>query len=437
VFTTPTAPAVGPPEPPVGERRRTTLAAPPSGLDGGWTVVPRGPPTVDRWVASGPEGFSPRASRDSMLSASDRRVLQDFPTMVWYCGPDAPELEWVNATWTRFTGRCLEQERGLGLLEGIHPDDRERVLSAFVAHYERREPYELEYRMRRHDGVHRTLFELGRPLRTEAGGFGGYLGACYDVTDRREAIDALEASDAMQRLIVQTLFHDLAGPLASAMAATDLLRARLRGDEDVERILGLLDEQQLRMQRLLRELRHLDQAEHGEVDGRATRVELDELVEDVLAGVALGDRPLHRELVPMTVEVDAVLLRRALDNLVRNAATHTPAGTDVWVRTELVGGRPRITVDDDGAGLPPDHEPLFAPYRRGDDDGDTSGLGLSIARRYVEAIGGTLEADDRPGGGARFVIGLPAATVVRSELSGQGVAAATASTVPSGFARFG
>jgi PAS domain S-box-containing protein len=342
-----------------------------------------------------------------MLTATHRFVLRDFPTLVWYSGPDDPELLWVNDTWLRFTGRTLEQECGYGFLEGVHAEDRDRVVDVYLDHYRRRQPYELEYRMRRHDGELRWLYELGRPLSTTDGGFGGFFGACYDVTDRREATEQLAASEAMNSLLIQTIFHDLTGPLGAAMAGVDLLRSRLEDDPEASHLLGLLQQQHAQMHELLVALRHLDQAEHGDDDGREVRTTLAAVASDLADGLELGERTLHRDLDEVPCEIDTVLLCRAVDNLLRNAVEHTPEGSTIWLRTELVDGRPHMTIEDDGPGLPDDPE-LFEPYQRGDDDGGTVGLGLSIARRYVAAIGGRLTAGDRPGGGARFVIELPA-----------------------------
>jgi PAS domain S-box-containing protein len=348
-----------------------------------------------------------------MLTEAHRSVLRDFPTLVWYCGPDEPELTWVNDTWLAFAGRTLAEESGFGFLERVHPDDRHDVVELFLDHYRRRDPYQTEYRARRHDGVYRWMHELGRPLHAPDGRFAGYFGACYDVTDRRDAVAELEASEAMNGLLMQTVFHDLAGPLGAASAAVDLLRRRLADPDDAETesLLTLLDQQHARMHDLLVELRHLDQAEHGEQDDRLVRVRIAEMLDDLLAGIDPSPRTVDRQLTDLQLEVDTTLLCRALDNLLRNAVEHTPPTATVWVRTDLVGGRPRITIEDDGPGLPHDRPLLFEPYQRSDRNGST-GLGLSIARRYVEAIDGSVTASQRPGGGARFVIELPASALL-------------------------
>jgi signal transduction histidine kinase len=218
--------------------------------------------------------------------------------------------------------------------------------------------------------------------------------------------DRFAASQEMNHLLLQTLFHDLGGPLAGVMAGTDLLRTRAGDDPEVGRILDAVDGQLGRMERLLTTLRHLDQAEQADAVTHPEPVDLAAFVADHVRHVELFGRRLERDLPPVQVEVDPLLLGRAFANLLRNAVEHTPDGSTIWVRTGRSGDHRTIVVEDDGHGLPADVEALFEPYRRGDRNG-SDGLGLSLADRYVRAAGGRLVADERPGGGARFVIELP------------------------------
>jgi two-component system sensor histidine kinase KdpD len=99
-----------------------------------------------------------------------------------------------------------------------------------------------------------------------------------------------------------------------------------------------------------------------------------------------------------------------LTNLLENACRHTPPGTRIFVTAATTSGGVRVSVEDDGPGLPPgDPERLFAKFQRGRDEGNTggAGLGLAICRAIIVAHGGTIAASQRPGGGARFVFTLP------------------------------
>ncbi len=107
------------------------------------------------------------------------------PVMVWMAGTDALG-DWFNRPWLSFTGRALEEELGNGWREGVHEEDRERCLATYQGAFARREPFEMEYRLRRADGALRWVVDRGVPRFAPDGSFLGYVGSCLDITDRRE-----------------------------------------------------------------------------------------------------------------------------------------------------------------------------------------------------------------------------------------------------------
>lgn len=125
------------------------------------------------------------------LSPAEYRILVErAPLLVWRAATSM-ECDYFNETWLQFTGRSLEQELGNGWAEGVHPDDLARCLEVYTRHFARREPFEMEYRLRRADGEYRWILDRGAPFHDDAGGFQGYIGNCVDVTDRVEAQEAL------------------------------------------------------------------------------------------------------------------------------------------------------------------------------------------------------------------------------------------------------
>lgn len=130
------------------------------------------------------------------LSKDEYAILvEQAPILIWRADLSMG-CDYFNQRWLEFTGRTLEQERGNGWAEGVHPDDFDRCLAIYVDHFQRRAIFEMEYRLRRADGAFRWIFDRGVPFRDDRGNFAGYIGSCTDVTDRVEAQQALEKRHA-------------------------------------------------------------------------------------------------------------------------------------------------------------------------------------------------------------------------------------------------
>jgi len=118
-----------------------------------------------------------------------RRVADRAPVLIWMSGTDGL-CTWFNTPWLDFRGRTMEQERGNGWAEGVHPQDYDRCLKTYLDAFQARRPFEMEYRLRRADGAYRWIIDRGVPLQFSDGTFTGYIGSCLDVTERKEAESA-------------------------------------------------------------------------------------------------------------------------------------------------------------------------------------------------------------------------------------------------------
>lgn len=141
-----------------------------------------------------------------------RAVTDHGQALIWMSGLDKG-CYYFNAPWLAFTGRTIEQEQGNGWAEGVHPDDIQRCLETYGAAFDRREVFEMEYRLRRHDGAYRWIIDEGTP-RYDSGNFSGFVGHCLDITDRKQAEDQVR----------QLAFHDALTKLPNRRLLDDRLR---------------------------------------------------------------------------------------------------------------------------------------------------------------------------------------------------------------------
>jgi PAS domain S-box-containing protein len=143
-----------------------------------------------------------RQAAEAVLESESRfRTLADVaPALIWVAEPDGRRT-YFNRTWLEFTGRTAAASAGSGWADDVHPHDRAGYLAAYHGAVERRQPFELEYRLRRHDGEYRWVLARGVP-RAAGDGFAGFVGLCLDVTDRREAAErVVEANQFLEATI--------------------------------------------------------------------------------------------------------------------------------------------------------------------------------------------------------------------------------------------
>ncbi|KJS12856.1 MAG: hypothetical protein VR67_06570 [Peptococcaceae bacterium BRH_c8a] len=112
-------------------------------------------------------------------------VLEEFPALLWCSGPDG-KCNYFNKGWLQFTGRTIKQELGEGWTEGVHPEDLNKCLKIFHGAIKEHKPFSMEYRLRCDSGDFRWVVDNGTPYTNLDGRFAGYMGVCYDITERKE-----------------------------------------------------------------------------------------------------------------------------------------------------------------------------------------------------------------------------------------------------------
>ncbi|WP_190139788.1 ATP-binding protein, partial [Streptomyces longispororuber] len=224
----------------------------------------------------------------------------------------------------------------------------------------------------------------------------------------------LAEGNRIRTALLAAVSHDLRTPLAGIKAAVTSLRSEdvEWSEEDRAELLEGIEAGADRLDHLVGNLLDMSRLQTGTVAPLIREIDLDEVVPMALGGVPDGSVDLDvPENLPM-VAVDKGLLERAVANIVENAVKYAPEHTPVLVSASTLGDQVQVRVVDRGPGVPDDaKERIFEPFQRYGDAprGSGVGLGLAVARGFVESMGGTLTAEDTPGGGLTMVLTLKAA----------------------------
>lgn len=229
--------------------------------------------------------------------------------------------------------------------------------------------------------------------------------------------ELLEQVDALRASLIGAVSHDLRTPLASVKAAVSALRdveaSRALAPGDREELLALIETQSDALDRLVANLLDMTRIQSGALELRREPALVTDVVHGAIRAAALDPGRFRVELADdlPSVEVDVVLMEQVLANLLDNAVRHSPDGASIDVTAFARGELVELSVRDHGPGVPAqDRERVFTMFSRVGAEG-RAGLGLAIAKAFVEAHGQTIRVEDAPGGGARFVVTIPVAAV--------------------------
>ena len=279
----------------------------------------------------------------------------------------------------------------------------------------------------RKDGSSFPVEYTSTPLR-EDGRLAGAVVTFADITERkrseetfrhafdreRQAVERLQQVDEMKNSFLSAVSHELRTPLSAVLGYALTLKqdeVNLPAEERAE-LLGRLAANAQKLQRLLADLLDVDRLERGIIEPRRHSVDVGELARRIAREVEVPGRTIEVQAEPVVAPVDGPKVERIVENLLVNAAKHTPPGSPVRLRVDRAEGGVRIMVEDRGNGVP-DHlkESVFRPFERGPGKlahAPGTGIGLSLVARFAELHGGRAWVEDRSGGGASFRVFLPA-----------------------------
>ncbi len=201
---------------------------------------------------------------------------ESVPAMVWTARPDM-SCEYLSREWLRFTGLAPAQALGDGWSRGVHPEDLARWLDTCVRAFDAREPFCMEYRLRRHDGEYRWVLDRGVPRYDADGAFAGYVGTCVDIDERKRcehelgrALErerrlrlAVEESSRLKDGFLATVLRDLQSPVKAIAAWARHLRQQALPSSEAAGALESIERNALAQDRILSDLLDLSRVAGG------------------------------------------------------------------------------------------------------------------------------------------------------------------------------
>jgi two-component system, OmpR family, sensor histidine kinase KdpD len=260
------------------------------------------------------------------------------------------------------------------------------------------------------------------------GAFAAYAAAALEqqrLSAEAEAARPIAEADRMRTALLAAVSHDLRTPLASAKAAVTSLRSSdvQWGEEDRDELLATADESLDKLTHLVDNLLDIARLQAGALSVFPRPADLEEIVSRALddLGPAAQDVLVEIPRKLPEVRVDPAILERVIANVTANALRYSPPGSPPLLTASTLGDRVELRIVDRGPGIPEeDWDRVFVPFQRlGDTDNTTGvGLGLALSRGLTEAMGGSMDPEQTPGGGLTMAITLPAAAAPARAVAG-------------------
>ena len=308
----------------------------------------------------------------------------------------------------------------------IHPDDRPRVFASVQRALNEGAPHDVEYRIVAPDGTVRWCEGKGR-VEYADGQPARMTGVCMIVTRRKEAelarLAAAEESSRLKDQFLATLSHELRTPLNAILGWIQMLQDGDLSPAQARHAIDVVARNARLQARLIEDILDVSRIITDKLEIERSPVSIVQVIENVSAGIApaLAAREIsfaaHFDEGLAPIEGDPKRLHQVFNNVLSNAVKFTPAGGSVSLSCRAQGGRVRIEVRDSGAGIAPDFLPyVFDRFRQADSRSTRAhgglGLGLAIARHFVELHGGTIAAHSAGlGHGTTIAVEFPAMTM--------------------------
>ncbi len=390
-----------------------------------------------RWFGTNTDVTEAREAEATLRRSEERfrTLISASADLIWTASPEGGMIPPLP-TWRAYTGQTEADYVGWGWIDSVHPDDRARVSDLWRECLHSRSPFHAEFRLRRRDGQWRYSEARAAPVLALDGTVREWVGVNTDITDRREAEEAMqeakelaEGANRAKSQFIANMSHELRTPLSAVIGYSEMLAEEIEdvGQTHLLTDVGKIEASARHLLGLINDVLDLSKIEAGRMTVESVRFDVAAMLREVVAAteplVAKKNNRFALEIAENLGEMrsDELKIRQCLMNLIGNAAKFTEDGT-ITLRGRRDGpDRLVFEVADTGIGMSPEQlGRLFQRFSQADESttrqfGGT-GLGLAITRAFAKRLGGDVTVDSEPGSGSTFRIVL--AGQVRSDDGG-------------------
>ncbi|MBI9070560.1 MAG: PAS domain S-box protein [Melioribacteraceae bacterium] len=350
-------------------------------------------------------------------------LLEDSPTMIWRTN-SINERDYFNQTWLKFRGYRIDEEVRDGWKVGIYSEDLEDYLMVVDEAFRNRQSFTVNYRLLRRDGEHRWITEFGKPFFNLDGNFSGFIGSSLDITDiknaeeaMRDAKESAERSERLKTEFLAQISHEIRTPINAILSFTSLLKFELENQvgDDLKESFKIIDRGGRRLIRTIDLLLHMSEMQTGSYELKKKPLNLDaDIIENVILELMNQVQAKKLEL-NFTKEVDKSLINadensviQIFENIIDNAIKYTKQGS-VDIRLYKCDNDICVDIKDSGIGISKEFLPhLFTPFTQ-EETGYTrrfegNGLGLALVKKYCELNNAEIGVETEKGKGSTFTV---------------------------------
>jgi PAS domain S-box-containing protein len=353
-----------------------------------------------------------------------RNLANSGTAMIWTA--DTEKLcQFFNHPWLDFTGRTFEEEQGNGWAEGVHPDDIERCLNTFISAFGKQEEFSIEYRLKHKSGKYRWILDLGKPLYDSTEKFIGYIGHCFDITEKKDletellnAKERAEESDRLKTAFLQNMSHEIRTPLNGIIGFSSLLDLEHNSREERHEYIDIIKKSGERLIEIVNNVLDVSQIQSGMMQIEKNAVNINSIFSDLLS--FFGHLPNNKNIrlnyqnqedPAIIIYTDGRKLNQILTNLINNAIKFTERGS-IDFGYEIKDNMMEFYVKDTGVGISEDFFAIvFDRFTQQDlsltRGYEGAGLGLAICKGLVTLLGGSIWVESVVDQGTTFFFTLP------------------------------